>query len=132
MTKQLRVSELREKWHEAAAIEQERDPAVALAYKRCAADLRDALKRADDDIARGMTEPIEQHRCQHLRQGTLPKHSTLRLWTVPEDENTTGANYRFEVELCTYCSGFSAAKVLALMQGEQLRAVGESYFPAPE
>lgn len=102
----MRLSELREKWHQAAAIEHENDPAVALAYKRCAADLREALKHADEQ---GFRLTTERRQCKHVATPKLPSllrrpTATIHLQSIVtscEDEPCD-----IVYELCAACAGF--------------------------
>jgi hypothetical protein len=55
-----------------------------------------------------MSDP---EKCQHLHLGTLPKHSTFTLNTVPKADNTTDYAWNVQVELCVYCSGWTRGRL---------------------
>lgn len=57
--------------------------------------------------------PVELQRlqCIHLRVGTIAKHATMRIETVPPEDNTTDYAFDVALELCVLCSGFIRGKV---------------------
>lgn len=54
---------------------------------------------------------LKRMRCIHLRVGTIAKHATMRVETVPPEENTTDYAWDIAIELCVLCSGFVRGKV---------------------
>lgn len=69
--------------------------------------------------------PLEERRCQHLRAGTLPKHCTVRIATVPDAENATSQRCRMQVELCVFCSPYCIGHMVDVFKAEPMLCLPE-------